>query len=119
MLCIWLLVCVVAYFAATKFQFYFMAATVGLVVGGVQSVSRSSYSKMLLNKDEDVTSYFSFYDVLYKLSIVSGTFLFALVDAVTGNMRYSVLVLASFFLVGIFLIVRTNIENPRVLKPSE
>jgi len=119
MLIIWLVVCVVAYFAATKLQFYFMAATVGLVVGGVQSVSRSSYSKMLLNKDEDVTSYFSFYDVLYKLSIVSGTFLFALVDAITGNMRYSVLVLASFFLVGIFLILRTNIENPRILSAKK
>lgn len=113
MLLIWLLVCVVAYFANTKMIFYFMAGTVGLVVGGVQAISRSTYSKMLINKEEDVTSYFSFYDVLYKLSIVSGTFFFGLVDTLTGNMRYSVLVLATFFLVGIVIISSTNIENPQ------
>lgn len=115
MLCIWLVVCGIAYFANTKMTFYCMAALTGLVVGGVQSVSRSSYSKMLLSKDEDVTSYFSFYDVLYKSSIVSGTLLFGLVDNITGNMRNSVLVLASFFVIGIILISRTNIENPKVL----
>jgi len=111
MLCIWLLVCGIAFFATTKMMFYIMACIVGLVVGGIQAVSRSSYSKMLLSKDEDVTSYFSFYDVLFKLAIVSGTFLFGLVDAVTGNMRYSVLVLATFFVIGIVLISRTTIEQ--------
>jgi len=111
MLCIWLLICGIAYFANTKMIFYIMAALTGLVVGGVQSVSRSSYSKMLPSTDEDVTSYFSFYDVLYKTSIVSGTFLFGLVDAITGNMRYSVLVLAGFFVVGIIIISTTKIER--------
>lgn len=110
-LLVWLVACMVAYFVDTKAVFYVMAGMVGLVMGGIQSVSRSSYSKMLKSKDEDVTSYFSFYDVLYKLSIVSGTFLFGLVDNITNNMRYSVLVLASFFVIGIILIMRTNIES--------
>ena len=115
MLCIWLVVCGIAYFAQTKMTFYGMAALTGLVVGGVQSVSRSSYSKMLPSTVRDVTSYFSFYDVLYKSSIVSGTLLFGIVDNITGDMRNSVLVLASFFVIGIVLISRTNIENPRTL----
>ena len=111
MLLIWLGICAIAFFAQTKMIFYVMAGLTGLVVGGVQSVSRSSYSKMLPSKDKDVTSYFSFYDVLYKTSIVSGTFLFGVVDNITGNMRYSVLVLASFFVVGIILISFTKIES--------
>jgi len=111
MLCIWLFICGIAYFANTKLIFYFMAGLTGLVVGGIQSVSRSSYSKMLPSTDEDVTSYFSFYDVLYKSSIVSGTFLFGLVDAITGNMRYSVLVLAAFFVIGMLIISSTKIER--------
>ncbi len=118
MLCIWLLVCFIAYTAETKFIFYIMSVLVGLVVGGIQAVSRSTYSKMLISKDEDVTSYFSFYDVLYKTAIVSGTFLFGLVDNVTGNMRYSVLVLALFFVAAMYFIVRTNIENPKVLEAT-
>ena len=77
---------------------------VGLVMGGIQSLSRSTYSKMLEDKENDTTSYFSFYDVLYKGAIVAGTFLFGIVDTVTGNMRYSILVLTLFFIAGIIIL---------------
>ncbi len=104
MLIIWIFICAGAYFTTGKLFFYVLAAMVGMVMGGIQSLSRSSYSKMLKNKDQDTTSYFSFYDVLYKVAIVVGTFSFGFVDNLTGNMRYSVLVLAAFFIVGLLLL---------------
>ena len=111
MLIIWIVVCVAAYFTADKTMFYFIAAFVGLVMGGIQSISRSTYSKMLNDKEEDVTSYFSFYDVLYKGSIVAGTLAYGVVDNLTGNLRYSVLALGVFFVIGLFLLSRTNFKK--------
>ncbi len=104
MLLIWISICIGAYFTTGKLFFYVLAAMVGLVMGGIQSLSRSTYSKMLKEKDKDTTSFFSFYDVLYKIAIVVGTFTFGFVDNITGNMRYSVLVLALFFIVGLLLL---------------
>lgn len=116
MLIIWIAICIGAYYCQGKGLFYFLAAAVGLVMGGIQSVSRSSYSKMLISKDEDLTSYFSFYDVLYKLAIVAGAFFFGLVDNITHNMRYSILVLMVFFILGLIVLFMVNIRNPKVLK---
>ncbi len=104
MLIIWIVICVGAFFTYGKLLFYLLAGMVGMVMGGIQSLSRSTYSKMLEDKESDTTSYFSFYDVLYKVAIVAGTFLFGLVDNITGNMRYSILVLAVFFIVGIIIL---------------
>lgn len=104
MLIIWIFICAGAYFTTGKLFFYVLAAMVGMVMGGIQSLSRSSYSKMLKDKNKDTTSYFSFYDVLYKVAIVVGTFSFGFVDNLTGNMRYSVLVLAAFFIIGLLLL---------------
>lgn len=102
MVTIWIIICLIAYFVASKSMFYLVAALVGMVMGGIQSLSRSTYSKMI-DPDEDVTSYFSFYDVLYKLSIVMGTFAFGVVDNITHNLRYSVLTLGLFFVIGLIL----------------
>ncbi|MBK6500795.1 MAG: MFS transporter [Saprospiraceae bacterium] len=88
MIAIWITICVGAYFTYDKLLFYVLAGFVGLVMGGIQSLSRASYS-MPYPKDQDTTSYFSFYDVVYKSAIVGGTFLFGLVDNITNNMRYS------------------------------
>lgn len=98
---IWILICLGAYATTVKWQFFLLAGLVGLVLGGIQSLSRSSYAKLLEGNKEDPTSFFSFMDVLSKVAIVSGTFIFGLVNALTGNMRLSVLSLAAFFLVGI------------------
>ena len=108
---IWTLVCVAAFFCATKPQFYIIAATVGLVMGGIQSMSRSTYSKLLDEGEEDTTSYFSFYDVVYKVAVVVGTGSFALVDYLTRDMRYSILVLALYFVIGLVLLLITKIER--------
>ena len=111
MLVIWVSICVAAYFVEGKMTFRFLAAMVGLVMGGIQSLSRSSYSKMINQNEGDITSYFSFYDVLYKVSIVAGTFFFGLVEFITNDIRYSVLVLALFFIVGMILLAKVNFDK--------
>ena len=112
---IWTLICIAAFFVVTKPQFYIISATVGMVMGGIQSMSRSTYSKLLDEGEEDTTSYFSFYDVVYKLAVVLGTGSFALVDYLTRNMRYSILVLALYFIIGLVLLLITKIERKTVL----
>jgi UMF1 family MFS transporter len=96
---IWIGVCIAAYYTKTAFQFYIVATIVGLVMGGIQSLSRSTYSK-LMPETHDTASFFSFYDVTEKLAIVIGMFSFGLIEAITGNMRNSVLSLIVFFLAG-------------------
>ena len=105
MLCIWACICAAAYFVSQKLQFYIIAAAVGTVMGGIQAISRSSYSKLIPEDTPDTTSYFSFYDVLEKLAIVFGTFSFGFIEQVTGGMRNSVLVLGFFFLLGIAILL--------------
>lgn len=112
---IWISICILAYFTSSKLMFYFTAGLVGMVLGGIQALSRATYSKLLLrqNADRDITSYFSLYDVLYKLSIVSGTLIFGLVYQLTGNMRYSVLVLAALFLASIYFIFGIKVDKEK------
>ena len=100
MLLIWTLVCLGAYFVTDKPLFYGLAALVGLVMGGIQSLSRSTYSKLIPEETSDNTSYFSFYDLLEKLAIVSGTLVFGLVGTTPGGMRLSMLALTGFFIIG-------------------
>lgn len=106
---IWMLLCVYAYFMKTPSEFYIAAGFVGLVMGGVQALARSTYSKFLPETD-DTTSYFSFYDVAEKIGIVIGMFIFAIVDE-KFNMRYAILFLVVFFLVGIILLFRVPKEE--------
>lgn len=101
----WFLVCCFAYFVVTPVQFYAVASCVGLVMGGIQALSRSTYAKFL-PETEDTTSFFSFYDVSEKIGIVIGMFLYGFVAQVTGSMRNSVLFLGVFFLIGIALLFR-------------
>lgn len=110
MIVIWVFICVAAYFTYDKLVFYIIAGFVGLVMGGIQSLSRASYSMLIPEKEKDTTSYFSFYDVVYKSAIVGGTFLFGLVDNITNNMRYSVLTLALLFIAGFYFMWRTKLN---------
>ncbi|MBT0608769.1 MFS transporter [Aequorivita echinoideorum] len=103
--CIWVIICVVAYFIETPLQFYGTAAVVGLVMGGIQSLSRSTYSKFL-PQTKDTTSYFSFYDVSEKIGIVIGMLIYGLIDQSTGSMRNSILFLVVFFVMGVVLLLR-------------
>ncbi|MGI9550029.1 MAG: MFS transporter [Aurantibacter sp.] len=101
---IWLCLCFYAFFMVSPMQFYIAAGLVGLVMGGVQALARSTYSKFL-PETEDTTSYFSFYDVAEKIGIVIGMVIFALVDQIS-TMRYAILFLFVFFLLGIILLMR-------------
>ncbi|MDX1277714.1 MFS transporter [Oceanihabitans sediminis] len=103
--CVWMGLCFYAYFMKTPMQFYIAASVVGMVMGGIQSLARSTYSKFL-PETEDTTSYFSFYDVAEKIGIVIGMVIFATIDQVTGSMRNSILFLFVFFLIGIVLLFR-------------
>ena len=102
---IWMALCVYAYFMYTPVQFYIAAGTVGMVMGGIQSLARSTYSKFL-PETEDTTSFFSFYDVAEKIGIVIGMLMFGYIDQITGSMRNSILFLVLFFFVGILLLLR-------------
>jgi MFS transporter, UMF1 family len=97
---IWIVVCIAGYFVYTRNEFYILATGIGLVMGGVQSLSRSTYAKLLPENTTDTASYFSFYDVCDRLSTVFGTFMFGLVNQLTGSMRYSLLVLTVIFAIG-------------------
>jgi MFS transporter, UMF1 family len=100
MLIVWCFVCIGAYFITTEYQFYMLATVVGLIMGGIQSLSRATYSKLIPEGSQDNASYFSFYDVTYNVSIVMGTFSYGLIDQITGSMRNSALFLTSYFLLG-------------------
>ena len=102
---IWMLLCVYAYFVKTPMDFYLAAGWVGLVMGSIQTLSRSTYSQNL-PETEDTTSYFSFYEVAEKVGIVIGTFIFGYIAQLTGSMRGAALFLGVFFLVGAFLLAR-------------
>jgi UMF1 family MFS transporter len=110
---IWIFICVGAFFCDKRYgineqnMFIILAAVVGLVMGGIQSLSRSTYSK-LLPETKDHASYFSFYDVCDKTGTVLGTFLFGYVTEYSGNMRGSILVLTVIFLIGIVLLLRVT-----------
>ena len=111
---IWILVCIAAYIVQSPTQFYVLASFVGLVMGGVQALARSTYSK-LLPDTEDHASYFSFYDVTEKIGIVVGTFTFGFLEATLGSIRYSVISIAAFFIIGLILLFLV----PKIKQPAE
>jgi UMF1 family MFS transporter len=109
-LIIWIFACVYAYFINSPFEYYILAGIVGLVMGGTQSLSRSTYSKFL-PETEDTTSFFSYYDISEKVGIILGMVIFGFVEGTTGDMRTSVLALLSFFVVAFFLLLRIPKEE--------
>ncbi|HVW96913.1 MAG TPA: MFS transporter [Mucilaginibacter sp.] len=113
---IWTVLCCFVYFIINDSQFYAAAVVVGLVMGGVQSLSRSTYSKYLPENIPDTASYFSFYDVTEKVSIVVGLFCFAFVESWTHEMRNSALTLDCFFAIGLFLLILLMLAERKVKK---
>ena len=106
---IWIAICFLAYFTKTPVQFYVIASIVGFVMGGVQALSRSTYSKFL-PETKDTTSFFSFYDVTEKVGIIIGMIIYGAVDQITGTMRNAILFLFLFFLIGVILLFRVPKE---------
>ena len=102
---IWVVLCVIAYYTRTPLQFYSVAGFVGLVMGGLQSLSRSTYSKMI-PETLDTTSFFSFYDVTEKIGIVIGMVCFGLIDHISGSMRNGILFFILFFVFGVLMLLR-------------
>lgn len=104
----WIIICILAYYTAgvaekginAEYHFYILALLVGLVMGGIQSLSRSTYSK-LMPDTKDTASFFSYYDLTEKLAIVIGIFTFGRIEEITGTMKNSVLSLIVFFAIGL------------------
>ncbi len=117
---LWIIACLSAYYLNkenpnVEYQFYGIAAIIGLVMGGLQAMSRSTYSKLLPGNGMDNTTFFSFYDVLEKIAIIIGTFIFATMIEKYHNMRFSALSMSIFFAVGLILIrfLKTKIDSDK------
>ena len=106
---VWIGICIAGYLLPAKdpMAFYILATVVGFVMGGIQSVSRSTYAK-LMPETKDTTSFFSFYDVTEKIAIVIGMFTFGYIIELTGSQRNSVLALMVFFVIGFLLLIWAN-----------
>jgi UMF1 family MFS transporter len=102
---IWVGICIAAYFITEVNAFYLLAFCVGMVMGGIQSLSRSTYAKLLPATD-DTASFFSFYDVCEKVGIVIGTTSFGMIAEQLGGMRNSTLALCIYFIIGFVLLLR-------------
>ena len=116
MISIWIVICVLAYFTTTEYEFYGIAFLVGLVMGGIQSLSRATYSKLIPTNSIDHASYFSFYDVTFNLSIAFGTLSYGLIEHASGSMRNSTLALAIFFVIGMILL--KQVKSPQLARPK-
>jgi UMF1 family MFS transporter len=115
-LIIWIGITVSAYFLDrnnpnVELQFYILGGFVGLVMGSIQALSRSSYSKMLPEDTHKHATYFSFYDFAEKIAIVLGTFSFGALEALTGSMKSAVLLMALFFLVSMLILATIKEKN--------
>jgi UMF1 family MFS transporter len=100
---VWIIICIFGYKMQTQNDFYVLAMGVGLVMGGIQSLSRSTYSK-LMPVTKDTASFFSFYDITEKIAIVIGLSSFGYIEELTGSMRNSVLALVVFFALGLIFL---------------
>jgi len=108
---IWIVICAVAFYVKKPTGFYLLAASVGLVMGGIQSIARSTYSKFL-PETTDHASYFSFYDASEKIGIVIGTLFFGLMEYWTGSIRYSIVAVGFFFLIGFIALMLVPKSEP-------
>ena len=116
MIIVWIGVCIAAYFIGTETHFYAVAIVVGLIMGGIQSLSRATYSKLIPQNTVDHASYFSFYNVTFNLSIVFGTLSYGVINQIMGSMRYSALGLAVYFVTGMILLL--NIRSSKIVRPT-
>ena len=103
---IWMLICIAGYFVQAGWSFYALAAVIGLTMGAIQSLSRSTYSKIIPENTPNSAAFFSFFDVTEKLSIVIGTATFGIINQITGSMRNSLLALIVFFVLGLYFLLQ-------------
>ncbi|MBL7815671.1 MAG: MFS transporter [Saprospiraceae bacterium] len=110
MLCIWILITFLAFFIKEKTAFYALGGLLGFVQGGIQSLARATYAKLMPEGTKDTTSFYSFYDLTDKLAVIMGTFVFGSIDQIIG-IRYSVLAMGILFVIGIILILPVKIPR--------
>ncbi|MEP7163872.1 MAG: MFS transporter [Ferruginibacter sp.] len=112
---VWILLCVLGYLLPRNgiYEFYGLATLVGFVMGGIQSLSRSTYAK-LMPETKDTTSFFSFYDVTEKIAIVIGMFSFGYINELTGSQRNSVLALMTYFIIGLLILVSALSKQKKI-----
>lgn len=106
---VWIGICIGAFYLPPKnsVAFYVLATVVGFVMGGIQSLCRSTYAK-LMPETKDTASFFSFYDVTEKVAIVIGMFSFGIITELTGTQRNAVLVLMVFFILSLLFLLFTR-----------
>jgi UMF1 family MFS transporter len=104
---LWLFICIYAYFVVSPIEFYIAAGCVGMVMGGIQALSRSTYAK-LMPETQDATSFFSFYDVSEKIGIVIGTFIYGVLAQGSGDLRNGIIMFGVFFLLGGLMLRRVK-----------
>lgn len=110
MLAIWVFICILAYKVQDEIQFYILSAMVGLVLGGIQSQARSTWSKLIPSNSSDTSSFFSFYDSTEKFAIVIGMLGFGIIEQISGSMRLSALMLSVFFVVSFLIVAFTQFK---------
>ncbi|MEZ4826960.1 MAG: MFS transporter [Bacteroidia bacterium] len=106
-LVLWVGICISGYFLSDKIAFYSLAAVLGFVMGGIQSISRSTWSKLIPEQTGETASFFSFYDITEKIAIVLGTFSYGFIEQITGSMRNSMIGMSVFFIAG-FIVLQTS-----------
>jgi UMF1 family MFS transporter len=111
MVFIWMGICVAAYFVHSVYQFYSLAFVVGMVMGGIQSLSRSTYAKLIPTTTTDHASFFSFFDLTEKVAVVLGTASYGFIEQETGSMRNSALFMVIFFVIGVFFLARLTLPK--------
>lgn len=115
---IWVGICVSAYLITKEIEFYILATVVGFVMGGIQSLSRATYAKLIPESTVDHASYFSFYDVMFNLSIVFGTLSYGLIEQISGSMRNSTIALGVFFVIGIMFLSLVRLKTTNHHEPA-
>ena len=113
LLACWVAICLSAYFIESQQPFYALAACVGSVMGGIQSLARSTYAKLMPVGTKDTTSFYSFYDLTDKLAVVMGTFVFGSIDQLIG-LRYSVVAMALLFLIGFLILMKVDLKEEKL-----
>ena len=108
---IWAVICFITYFVQDEGGFYMVAFCVGTVMGGIQSLSRSTYAK-LLPDTHDHASFYSFYDITEKIAITLGSTVFGVIERMTGSMRNSAMFLSLFFFIGLVLLIFVDRMKP-------
>lgn len=108
---LWIAACLAAYAVHSAIGFFLVAALVGLLMGGTQSIARSTYAKLMPIDNPDTASYFSFYEFSEKVAIVMGTAAYGLIEMLTGSMRNSVFALSLFFICGLFILLKVKIPH--------